>query len=120
MTQTNPYLAGATGRCPRCGEGALFSGFLKVAPTCDSCGFELGRHEPGDGASTFIILIAGFLCAFGALFSMFAWHWPIWLLLLVWLPATLILCLGLMRPAKGLIVAAHIANNASEAGGRDV
>ncbi len=120
MSQINPYLAGATGHCPKCGEGYLFEGFLKIAPTCESCGFELGRYETGDGASTFIILIAGFICAFGALFSMFAWNWPVWLLLVVWLPATLILCLGLMRPAKGLIFAAQVANKASEAGRDDV
>ena len=120
MTQVHPYLAGATGRCPHCGEGMLFDGFLKVSKTCEACGFDLGAHETGDGASTFVILIAGFLCACGALFSMFAWGWPVWLLLLVWLPVTVIASLGLMRPAKGLMVAAHIANNASEAGGRDV
>jgi len=120
MSHTNPYLAGASGRCPKCGEGLLFDGFLKVAPTCEACGFELGRHETGDGASTFIILIGGSVGAFGALFSMFAWNWPVWLLLLVWLPVTLFLSLGLMRPAKGLMVAAAIANRASEAGGRDV
>ena len=118
--KTNPYAAGARGLCPNCGEGHLFAGFLKVAPTCEACGFELGKYETGDGAATFVILIAGFLCAFGALFSMFAFGWPAWLLLLVWLPVTLVACLGLMRPAKGLMVAAHIANNASEAGRRDV
>ena len=120
MTQVNPYLAGATGRCPRCGEGALFVGFLKVAPTCEACGLDLGRHETGDGAATFITLIVGTIACGGALFSMFAWHWPIWLLLVVWLPVAVGLCLGLMRPAKGLIVAAQIANNASEAGRDDV
>src|SRR4051812_40219718 len=118
--RTNPYLAGATGRCPHCGEGTLFDGFLKVSKTCEACGFDLGAHETGDGASTFVILIAGFLCAFGALFSMFAWGWPVWLLLLVWLPVTVAPSLGLMRPARGLMGAAHIATNASEAGGRDV
>ncbi len=67
-----------------------------------------------------MILIAGFLGAFGALFSMFAFNWPAWLLLVVWLPITLVACLGLMRPAKGLMVAAYIANNASEAGRHDL
>jgi uncharacterized protein (DUF983 family) len=62
------------------------------------------------------MLIAGFFGAFGALFSMFAGGWPIWLVLLVWLPVTLVISLGLMRPAKGLIVAAQYANKASEAG----
>ena len=118
--RVNPYLAGAAGHCPHCGEGMLFDGFLKMAKTCDACGFDLGAYETGDGAATFVILIAGFLCAFGALFSMFAWGWPVWLLLLVWLPVTLAASLGLMRPAKGLMVAAQIANKASEAGHKDV
>nr|WP_295111283.1 DUF983 domain-containing protein [uncultured Caulobacter sp.] len=120
MTTTNPYSAGARGLCPRCGEGHLFEGFLKVAHTCEACGFELGKFETGDGAATFVILIAGAVCAFGALFSMFAWNWPVWLLLIVWLPAVLVITLGLMRPAKGLMVAAQIAQKASEAGRADV
>ncbi|MET3663818.1 DUF983 domain-containing protein [Caulobacter sp. 1776] len=120
MTKTNPYAAGARGLCPHCGEGYLFDGFLKVAPRCEACGFELGKFETGDGAATFVILIAGTVCAFGALFSMFAWNWPVWLLLLVWLPAVFVITLGLMRPAKGLMVAAQIAQKASEAGRGDV
>jgi uncharacterized protein (DUF983 family) len=120
MTKINPYAAGARGLCPHCGEGYLFEGFLKIAPRCEACGFELGKYETGDGAATFVILIAGTVCAFGALFSMFAWNWPVWLLLLIWLPAVLVLTLGLMRPAKGLMVAAQIAQKASEAGRGDV
>jgi len=120
MAHVNPYMAAATGRCPQCGEGFLFEGFLKIAPTCEACGFDLGHYETGDGASTFIILIAGSVGGFGALFSMFAWGWPIWLLLVVWLPVTLFLSLGLMRPAKGLMVAAAYANKASEASRHDV
>ena len=56
-----------------------------------------------------MILIAGAICAFGALFSMFAWNWPVWALLVVWLPAVLVITLGLM-------VAAQVAHKASEAG----
>jgi uncharacterized protein (DUF983 family) len=114
--KTNPYAAGARGLCPNCGEGHLFEGFLKLAPSCEACGFDLSKFETGDGAATFVILIAGSVCAFGALFSMFAWNWPIWALLVVWLPAVVIISLGLMRPAKGLMVAAQVAHKASEAG----
>ena len=34
--------AGLRCRCPRCGEGALFSGFLTVAKSCDRCGLDYG------------------------------------------------------------------------------
>lgn len=120
MTKTNPYAAGARGLCPHCGEGYLFEGFLKITPRCEACGFDLGKYETGDGAATFVILIAGGVCAFGALFSMFAWNWPVWVSLIIWLPAVVVVSLGLMRPAKGLMVAAYIAQKASEAGRHDV
>ena len=62
----------------------------------------------------FVILIAGFVVAFGALFTEFALHPPVWVHLVVWLPATLILSLGLMRPLKGAMLAAQFMNKASE------
>ena len=63
----------------------------------------------------FVILIAGFIVAFAALFTEFSFRPPIWLHLILWLPATLILSLGLMRPFKGVMLAAQFMNKASEA-----
>ena len=111
----NPLLAGLTGRCPNCGEGPLFEGFLKVSPTCEACGFDLAKADSGDGPAVFIILIAGFVVAFAALFTEIAFHPPVWVHLVVWLPLTVILCLALLRPMKGLMLAAQFANKASEA-----
>lgn len=63
----------------------------------------------------FVILIGGFIVAFGALFTTFTLHPPVWLTLLIWLPMTLVVCLGLLRPFKGLMLAAQFVNKASEA-----
>jgi uncharacterized protein (DUF983 family) len=117
---TSPYLAGAMGRCPNCGQGKLFKGFLQVAPVCQACGYDLSRADSGDGPAIFVIMIAGFLMAFGALFSLFAFHWPAWLALAFWLPMTVVVCLGLLRPMKGLLVAAQFTHKASQAGRHDV
>lgn len=117
---TNPYAAGAAGRCPNCGEGHLFEGFLKVAPTCEACGFDLKAADSGDGPAVFVILIGGFLVAFGAVFTQIAFNPPIWLQLIVWLPLTVVVCGGLLRPFKGLLIAAQFANRAREAGRHDV
>ena len=114
MSKRNPLLAGLSGRCPNCGEGFLFEGFLKVAPTCEACGYDFSKADSGDGPAVFVILIAGFVVAFGALFTEFALHPPVWVHLVVWLPATLILSLGLMRPLKGAMLAAQFMNKASE------
>jgi len=115
MAGFNPLLAGLAGRCPNCGEGHLFEGFLKVSPSCDACGYDLRKADSGDGPAVFVIMIAGFIVAFGALFTEFALHPPVWVHLVIWLPATLIICLVLLRPLKGIMLAAQFANRASEA-----
>ncbi len=115
MAKPNPLLSGAAGRCPNCGEGHLFEGFIRVAPVCEACGFDLAKADSGDGPAVFVILIGGFFVAFGALFTMVAYNPPIWLLLVIWLPMTLVVCLGLLRPFKGLMLAAQFMNKASEA-----
>jgi len=111
----NPLLSGLAGRCPNCGEGHLFEGFLKVAPRCVACGFDLARADSGDGPAVFVILIGGCLGAFGALFTMFAFNPPVWVPLVIWLPGTLAICLALLRPMKGVLLAAQFMNKASEA-----
>lgn len=115
MGAPNPYLAGLRGRCPNCGEGALFKGFLTVAPTCRACGYDLAKADSGDGPAVFVILIAGFLVAFAALFTEIAYRPPVWVHLVVFLPLALVVCLGLLRPFKGALIAAQFANRASEA-----
>ena len=44
-----PIRAGLAGRCPRCGEGRLFSGFLTVAESCGVCGLDYSFADAGDG-----------------------------------------------------------------------
>ncbi|WP_371129868.1 DUF983 domain-containing protein [Phenylobacterium sp.] len=95
--------------------GRLFQGFLKVAPSCDSCGYDLAKADSGDGPAVFVILIAGFLCAFAMLFTEIAFSPPIWVHILIFLPLTLGVCLGLLRPLKGVMLAAQFSNRASEA-----
>ena len=111
----NPYVAGARGRCPNCGKGRLFEGFLRVSPTCEACSFDLAAADSGDGPAVFIILIVGFLVSFAALFTEVALRPPIWVHLVIWLPLTAVLCLAMLRPMKGLMLAAQFANKASEA-----
>ncbi len=111
----NPLLWGALGRCPNCGKGALFKGFLTVAPECRACGYDLRPADPGDGPAVFVILIGGFLVAFGALFTMVAYRTSVALTLVIWLPLTLVVCLGLLRPTKGVLLAAQFMNKASQA-----
>lgn len=110
----NPFLAGLAGRCPNCGKGALFKGFIKVADRCSACGFDLKAADSGDGPAVFIILIVGCIVVFGALFTDVAYRPPIWVHMAIWLPLTVVLSLGLLRPFKGVMVAMQFHHRARE------
>ena len=106
----DPIRAGLVCRCPNCGRGKLFSGFLKVVDRCAVCGFDFSRLNTGDGAAVFIMQIAGAPVVFTALFVEIAYSPPIWLHLIVWPPLVLGLALALMRPGKGVMVALQMRN----------
>ena len=116
----NPVLAGLQGRCPDCGEASMFSGFLRVAERCPSCGLDLKAADAGDGPAVFIILIVGFLCAFGALFTEMNFNLSPGLMLAIWLPVAAVLCLALLRPFKGVLVALQFHHKAGEVRNDDV
>ena len=113
----NPFVAGLTCRCPKCGRGKLFDGYLRVAQRCSVCGFDLKAADSGDGPAVFIILIVGFIACFGLLFTEVAYRPPIWVELVIWPIVGVILSLALLRPAKGVMLALQFHNRASEAGG---
>jgi len=97
--------AALLGRCPRCGRGAIFRGFLTVAASCGVCGLDYSRFEAGDGPAVFVILIVGAIVAGGALLTEVWFQPPYWVHAVIWGPAIVILSLGLLRPLKaGLIV----------------
>ena len=110
----NPIRTGLLCRCPRCGKGPLFTGFLKVVDRCAACGFDFTRLNTGDGAAIFIMQIAGGIVVFGALFVQVAYNPPIWAMLLVSLPLVAGLSLGLMRPGKGVMIALQMRNRSGQ------
>lgn len=44
-------------RCPCCGEGKLFRGYLKVADHCQHCGQDFTAQRADDGPAYVVILI---------------------------------------------------------------
>ena len=106
----HPVRAALKGRCPRCGQGRLFDGFLKVRPACAVCDLDLSTIQTGDGPATFIMQIAGFVVVFSALFVEIKFHPPMWLHLIVWLPMVAGLSLALIRPGRGLMIGLQYRN----------
>ncbi|WP_238178864.1 DUF983 domain-containing protein, partial [Methylobacterium dankookense] len=48
-TDRSPLSVGLRCRCPRCGEGRLFDGFITLKPGCEACGLDYGFADPADG-----------------------------------------------------------------------
>jgi uncharacterized protein (DUF983 family) len=97
-------LRGACNRCPACGETKLFLGYLKVSPQCAHCGAPLGLARADDAPPYFTILIVGHIVVPLMYWLERARQPPLWVHAAIWLPLTLVLCLGLLRPIKGATV----------------
>ena len=111
---TSPFAAGLACRCPRCGKGALFSGFLRLRPRCEACGLDYGFADSGDGPAVFVIFFAGFVVVFSALLVEVIFAPPYWVHAALWLPLILITTLGPLRPMKGLMIALQYRHKAAE------
>lgn len=111
-------LVGLRCRCPRCGQGPLFAGYLTVAPQCSRCGLDLSRHDSGDGPAVFVVLIVGFIVIGAALVVEVLWSPPLWVHLVAWIALATGLALALLPPFKGVLIAIKTKHDAGE-GERD-
>ena len=112
--EIEPISCGVRGRCPRCGEGRLFSGFLKVGTRCTNCGLDYAFADAGDGPAVFVILIIGFLVVGLALWTEVDLNPPLWLHFIIWIPLALVLCLTALRLIKGILITLQYRNKAQQ------
>ncbi|HEY9012286.1 MAG TPA: DUF983 domain-containing protein [Devosia sp.] len=101
----SPFSAGLRCRCPHCGEGQLFSGYLKTVSRCETCGADLSFAQTTEGPAVFIILVVGFIIIGAAAVVEGLFHPPPFVHLLLWVPGTVILSLLLLRPFKATMIA---------------
>lgn len=113
----SPIRAGLAGRCPRCGGGRLFSGFLTIAPKCGRCDLDFHGVDTGDGPAVFVILILGFVLAFAALAVEVLVRPPYWVHAALWVPLTALGAVALLRPFKGILACLQYHHGAREARG---
>ena len=113
-TSPSPMLAGLLGRCPRCGKGRLFEGFLTVRPRCECCNLDYSFVDSADGPAFFVTFFSGFVVAGAALDVELLYAPPFWVHALLWLPLILITTLLPLRPAKGLLIAVQYHHKAGE------
>jgi uncharacterized protein (DUF983 family) len=110
----SPALTGLTCRCPRCGKGRLFQGFLNTQPRCEVCGLDYGFIDSGDGPAVFVIMLAGFVVVGAALVVEFKYAPPFWLHAVLWGPLILLTTLLPLRLMKGLMIALQYHHKAAE------
>ena len=92
---------GLLGRCPACGKSHLFNGFLRVVKTCSNCGAPLGLARADDAPPYFTILVTGHIVV-PLMFAVDRMQSPpLWVMSAIFVPLTLVLALGLLRPIKG-------------------
>jgi uncharacterized protein (DUF983 family) len=112
----SPIDAGFKCVCPRCGEGPVFTGFLTVRSRCESCGLDLTFAQVTEGPAVFIIFIVGFIVIAAAALTEVAFHPHPMLHLALWIPATIVLSLVLLRPFKATMIALNYRNMVSTGG----
>lgn len=105
MSDLSPFRTGLACRCPACGKGKLFSGYLTVAQKCAACGLDLAAQDSGDGPAVFLVFIVGFVVTPLAVIAGLKTDWPLWLHLLLWGGLAMAMILVLLRPSKGLTIA---------------
>jgi uncharacterized protein (DUF983 family) len=110
----DPFKAGLSCTCPRCGQGRLFDGLIKLRPACSACGLDYSFADAGDGPAVFVIMIIGFIVVGLALYVDVNFNPPIWLQLIIWIPLAVILCLWLLRVLKSTLIALQYRNKAKQ------
>ena len=114
MKAPAPAEAALRGLCPRCGARTLFAGIASFAPQCRACGLDFAGFNVGDGPAAFLIFIVGGLITGLAIWVELAFEPPFWVHILLWFPLTAALVVGLLRLAKGLLLALEYKNRARE------
>ncbi|MGE4314262.1 MAG: DUF983 domain-containing protein [Pseudobdellovibrionaceae bacterium] len=92
--------------CPNCGEGKLFTGYIKQVENCSCCGEDIGHIRADDGPAWLTILITGHIIApLIGFFALYDFN-PEWLAVVSPLVLACIIMFFLLPPAKGLFIAA--------------
>lgn len=106
--------AGLRCRCPRCGRGPLLKGYLTIRESCPECGLDYGFADPADGPAFFAMSAVGVVGMMAFMAFEFTLRPPIWVHAVVTLPILTLMCLGVLRPFKGWLVAEQYAHKAVE------
>ena len=95
---------GLRNRCPVCGQGRVFRGYLRVVEQCEVCAAPLGRLRADDAPPYFTIFIVGHLFLPPVFWVEKAYSPPMWFYWLIGIPLFGLMTGLLLRPVKGATV----------------
>lgn len=102
---SNVLRSGFACRCPRCGQGRLFAGYLKLSPACERCGLSFAGTDTADGPAFFVMMPLCIVTAVLALVFEVRATPPLWQHIAIW-PIFIAVSIGLLlRPVKASLVA---------------
>lgn len=96
---------GLKGKCPRCGEAALFGRWLKPLPRCAACGQDWSHQRADDFPAYVAILITGHLMAPLIIILVNDYDLSTPALLAIILSLSVAMMLAMLQPVKGAIIA---------------
>lgn len=97
---------GLLGRCPNCGQGAMFRAYLKINDRCPACGEEL-HHQRADDAPPYVtmFIVAHIVVTLLLAAEVMTAALPFWAEAALWWAVTIALSLLLLPRVKGALVA---------------
>ncbi|MBV8536038.1 MAG: DUF983 domain-containing protein [Alphaproteobacteria bacterium] len=100
-------------RCPRCGQGPLYSGLLTVRERCTGCGLDLSAQDSGDGPAVFVVLVLGGFVVGLALLVEVKFSPPLWVHAVLWPGVILAGAIVLLRMFKATLIALQFRHRAA-------
>ncbi len=108
MTETSKISMGVRRglalRCPQCGEGRLFRGFLKVSEHCEACGADNTVYPSDDAPPYLTLILVGHLIVPFIFWMDKAWAPAMWIMFAIWLPLISAVTLATLPYMKGAVV----------------
>ena len=103
------FFRGLAKKCPQCGKGKIFSGYIKVNHSCDTCGLEL-HHQRADDAPPYFTMMIVLHFVISGMFTVEKLYSPAtWIQLSIWIPAAFISALVILPHIKGALIAVQWA-----------
>lgn len=95
---------GVKGKCPACGDAALFGRFLKPVSHCPACGQGWAHQRADDLPAYLVVLILGHVLVPLVVAANLRFDMAMWIQMMLWPGLALLLAMLMIQPAKGAVI----------------